>query len=103
MPEQKKETKLERGRGEVAEWKADELAKKTRGEPYDPHAEEIDPGVLFEDEIDLWNAWKEDKLSLELFSKYNERAQARQRLEAMLINKFGHKQLEELRQRKENA
>lgn len=84
----------------MAAWKEEELRKKERGEKYDPHAEEIDPETLFEDELELWNAWKESRLSRETLENYEKRKKSRQRLEAFIINRFGAVQLEEFRRRK---
>ncbi len=78
---------LEKFKEEVRRWKKEQLQKKSRGENYDPHAEEINPDYLTEDEMELWEKDKNQALTREDLKKYSEKAIARQRFEALMINR----------------
>lgn len=80
---------LEVFREEVRAWIKNELAKKERGEEYDPHAElPIDPKDLTDSEREIWEkVINQQTLTREDLKEYEKRLGSRRNLMEMLINK----------------
>ena len=80
---------LESFREEVRTWIRGELAKKERGEQYDPHAElPIDPEDLTDAEREIWEKTISSKtLTREDLKEYEKHLGSRRTLIEMLINR----------------
>ena len=96
--EEKKEDKYEVWRQEIVDIGTAEMAKKEKGEKYDPHFDVLNPQELTEADLDIFRAFKEKALKKEDYALYQEETrretqqgiftESRSNFSAWLVNKI---------------